>query len=123
PILHNGRAHGVATYVNRAGPTPHPPFQPEDMERARQFTVLESAVLRHLERLRQLDRFGAYDLAVAWAALDPQGAAAAPRPDGRGHVEPWAKMLQHLERLSQDDQDFCADLVAFVARRRNWELG
>ena len=59
---------GVATYVNRPAP-PHRPFQPAEMERARSYTVLEGPVLRHLERLRQLDRFGAYDLAVAWAAL------------------------------------------------------
>jgi hypothetical protein len=123
PILHNGRAHGVATYVNRAGPPPHRPFQPAEMNRARAYTVLEGPVLRHLERLRQLDRFGAYDLAVAWAALDSGGPEPAARPDLKGSVEPWARMLQHLERLSQEDQDFCADLVAFVARRRDWEMG
>ena len=122
PILHNGRAHGVATYVNRAGPSQQP-FQPDEMERARAYTVMESAVLRHLERIRQLDRFGAYDLAVAWATLDPGGPGPAVRPSLQGQVEPWARMLQHLERLSQEDQDFCADLVAFVARRRDWELG
>jgi hypothetical protein len=123
PILHNGRAHGVATYVNRPGPPPHRPFQPAEMERARSYTMLEGPVLRHLQRLRQLDRFGAYDLAVAWAALDSGGPDPAARPDLKGNVEPWARMLQHLERLSQEDQDFCADLVAFVARRRDWELG
>jgi hypothetical protein len=124
PILHGGRAQGVAAYVNRTGP-PQAPFRQEEMERARQYTVLQGAVLRHLERLWQLDRFGAYDLAVAWAALDPAGAdPAATRPAGpERHLEPWARMLQHLERLSQEDQDFCSDLVAFVARRRNWELG
>jgi hypothetical protein len=125
PVLHGGRALGVAAYVNRAGPPPDTPFGPDDMDRARQYTVLQGAVLRHLERLWQLDRFGAYDLAVAWAALDPAGAdPAATRPAGpERHLEPWARMLQHLERLSQEDQDFCTDLVAFVARRRNWELG
>ena len=121
PILHNGRAHGVATYVNRTGPPE--PFQPAEMARARAYTVMESAVLRHLERVRQLDRFGAYDLAVAWATLDPGGPGPVVRPNLQGQVEPWARMLQHLERLSQEDQDFCADLVAFVARRRDWELG
>ncbi len=125
PILHGGRAQGVAGYVNRAGPPPPAPFGPDEMERARQYTVLQGAVLRHLERIWQLDRFGAYDLAVAWAALDPAGPdPAAARPAGpERHLEPWARMLQHLERLSQEDQDFCSDLVAFVARRRNWELG
>jgi hypothetical protein len=125
PILHGGRAEGVAVYVNRAGAGPQTPFGQEEMERARQYTILQGAVLRHLERLWQLDRFGAYDLAVAWAALDPAGAdPAATRPAGPDrHLEPWAKMLQSLERLSQEDQDFCTDLVAFVARRRNWELG
>jgi hypothetical protein len=125
PILHGGRAQGVATYLNRAGPPPHAPFQQEEMDRARQYTVMEGAVLRHLDRIRQLDRFGAYDLAVAWAALDPAGPdPAATRPAGpERHLEPWARMLQHLERLSQEDQDFCTDLVAFVARRRDWELG
>jgi hypothetical protein len=95
------------------------------MERARQYTVLQGAVLRHLDRIWQLDRFGAYDLAVAWAALDPAGPdPAATRPAGpERHLEPWARMLQHLERLSQEDQDFCTDLVGFVARRRDWELG
>jgi hypothetical protein len=125
PILHGGRAQGVASYVNRAGPPPHAPFRQDEMERARQYTVLQGAVLRHLERIWQLDRFGAYDLAVAWAALDPAGPdPAATRTAGpERHLEPWARMLQHLERLSQEDQDFCTDLVAFVARRRNWELG
>jgi hypothetical protein len=122
PILHNGRAHGVATYVNRAG-TEQRPFQPDEMERARSYTLLESAVLRHLERLRQLDRFGAYDLAVAWVALDPQGPDPKARPDLRGNAEPWVRLLGHLEQLGQEDQDFCADLIGFVARRRNWELG
>jgi hypothetical protein len=32
-------------------------------------------------------------------------------------------MLQSLERLSEEDQEFCADLVAFVMRRRDFELG
>ena len=125
PILHGGRALGVAAYVNRAGPGPDGPFGQDEMEQARQYTILQGAVLRHLERLWQLDRFGAYDLAVAWAALDPAGAdPVATRPAGpERHLEPWARMLQHLERLSQEDQDFCTDLVAFVARRRNWELG
>jgi hypothetical protein len=125
PILHGGRAQGVATYVNRSGPPPHQPFGPTEIDRARQYTVMQAVVLRHLERLWQLDRFGAYDLSVAWAALDPEGSnPAAPRPSGpERHLEPWARMLQHLERLSQEDQDFCSDLVAFVARRRNWELG
>jgi hypothetical protein len=125
PILHGGRAQGVATYVNRPGAPPYPPFGQDEIERARQFTVMQGAVLRHLERIWQLDRFGAYDLAVAWAALDPAGpdpeATRAAGPDR--HLEPWARMLQHLERLSQQDQDFCSDLVAFVARRRDWELG
>jgi hypothetical protein len=123
PILHGGRAQGVASYVNHAGST-HGPFQQSEMEQARQYTVMQGAVLRHLERIWQLDRFGAYDLAVAWAALDPVGPdPTATRPAGpERHLEPWAKMLQHLERLSQEDQDFCTDLVAFVARRRNWEL-
>jgi hypothetical protein len=123
PILHGGRALGVAAYVNRAGPSPAP-FGQDEMERARQYTVMQGAVLRHLERLWQLDRYGAYDLAVAWAALDPTGpdpeATRAAGPER--HLEPWARMLQHLEQLSQEDQDFCTDLVAFVARRRNWEL-
>jgi len=125
PILHGGRAQGVASYVNRAGPPPHAPFRQDEMERARQYTVMQGAVLRHLGRVWQLDRYGAYDLAVAWAALDPSG----PDPEAtrsagpERHLEPWARMLQHLERLSQEDQDFCTDLVAFVARRRNWELG
>jgi hypothetical protein len=125
PILHGGRAQGVAVYVNRTGPPPYPPFGQEGMERARQYTVMEGVVLRHLERLWQLDRFGAYDLAVAWAALDPAGPdATATRPAGpERHLEPWARMLQNLERLSQEDQDFCTDLVAFVARRRDWEVG
>jgi hypothetical protein len=124
PILHSGRAQGVATFVNRPGPPPHPPFQPAEMERAREYTVMEAAVLRHLQRLRQLAPYGAYDLAVAWAALDPAGPdQAATRPTANANLEPWARMLQHLERLSQEDQDFCADLVAFVARRRDWELG
>jgi GAF domain len=125
PVLHGGRAQGVASYVNRAGPPPHAPFRQEEIERARQYTILEGVILRHLERVWQLDRFGAYDLAVAWASLDPSG----PDPEatrtaapGR-HPEPWARMLQSLERLSQEDQDFCSDLVAFVARRRDWELG
>ncbi len=125
PILHGGRAQGVATYVNRAGPPPHAAFDQAAMEQARRFTVLQGLVLRHLERLWQLDRFGAYDLAVAWAQLDPNGpdpeATRSAAPDRA--LEPWARMLQHLDRLSQEDQDFCSDLVAFVARRRNWELG
>lgn len=123
PILHNGRAHGVATYVNRVAPPWQRPFEPDELERARHYTSLESVVLRHLERLRQLDRFGAYDLAVAWVALDPEGPGPTVRPDLRSHVEPWARMLSHLEQLAQEDQDFCADLVGFVARRRNWEVG
>jgi hypothetical protein len=124
PILRGGRAEGVAVYVNRSAAT-QAPFGQEEMERARQYTVMQGAVLRHLERLWQLDRFGAYDLAVAWAALDPAGPdPAATRPAGPDrHLEPWAKMLQHLERLSQEDQDFCTDLVGFVARRRDWSLG
>jgi hypothetical protein len=126
PVLHGSRVLGVATFVNRPGPPPYTPFRPEEMERARAYTVLEGVVLRHLGRLRQLDRFGAYDLAVAWTALDPSGpdpAAARPWTAPEGDLEPWARMLQHLERLSGEDQDFCADLVAFVARRRSWELG
>jgi hypothetical protein len=123
PILHNGRSHGVATYVNRTAPPLARPFQPDEMEKARSYSLLESAILRHLERLRQLDRFGAYDLAVAWVALDPQGPSPTARPDLRGHVEPWARVLGQMEQLGQEDQDFCADLVSFVARRRNWEVG
>jgi GAF domain len=125
PILHGGRAQGVASYVNRSDSRSQAPFQQEEMEQARQFSVMQGAVLRHLERIWQLDRFGSYDLAVAWAALDAAGPdPASTRAAGPGrHLEPWARMLQHLERLSQEDQDFCSDLVAFVARRRNWELG
>jgi hypothetical protein len=125
PILHGGRAKGVATYINRSGPLPHQPFGPTEIDRARQYTIVQAVVLRHLDRIWQLDRFGAYDLSVAWASLDPEGSSpATPRPAGpERHLEPWARMLQHLERLSQEDQDFCSDLVAFVARRRDWEVG
>ena len=124
PILHGGRSQGVATYVNRPGDPPYPPFGQEEIQCAREYTILQGAVLRHLDRLWQLDRFGAYDLAVAWAALDPAGPdPVATRTGPDRHLEPWARMLQHLERLSQEDQDFCTDLVAFVARRRDWELG
>jgi len=124
PILHNGRALGVATYVNRPGSPPFQPFQPEEMGRARECTLLQAALLRHLQRVRQLVGFGAYDLAVAWAELDPAGSGeAATRPALAHHLEPWARVLQHIERLSHEDQDFCAELVAFVARRRDWKLG
>jgi signal transduction protein with GAF and PtsI domain len=124
PVLQGGRVRGVATYINRPGEPPYRPFQADEMERARQYTVVEGAVLRHLERTWQLDRFAAYDLSVAWAALDPGGAD--PQALKRGpqpRQEPWARLLQSLERLSEKDQEFCADLVAFVMRRRDWELG
>lgn len=124
PILQGGRALGVATYINRDGPPPFRPFQPEEMELARQYALLEGALLRNLERTWHLANFAAYDLSVAWAALDPEGpdpivASAVPER----HVEPWVRLLQTLERLSEEDQEFCADLVAFVMRRRDWELG
>ena len=79
PILHGGRAQGVACYINRSGSSPPGPFRQEEMERARQYTVMQGAVLRHLERIWQLDRFGAYDLNVAWASLRRGGA----RPECR----------------------------------------
>src|SRR5262249_7693966 len=124
PVLQGGRVRGVATYINRPGAPPYQPFQPEEMEQARQYAVLEGAVLRHLERTSQLVRFAFYDLAVAWAALDPAEPAPFAKPAGpRRALEPWARMLQSLERLSEEDQEFCADLVAFVMRRRDFELG
>jgi signal transduction protein with GAF and PtsI domain len=125
PILQGGRVRGVATYINRDGSPPFRPFQPDEMERARQYAVLEGAMLRNLERTRHLADFAAYDLSVAWAALDPSGPDPMPasaRSEG-GRVEPWVRLLQDMERLSEEDQEFCADLVAFVMRRRDWELG
>src|SRR5262249_52758098 len=108
PILQSNKVGGAATYVNRAVSPPLQPLQQEEMEGAREYAVLEGAVLRNLERTWQLARFAAYDLEVAWAALDPAGpdslqAKAGPeRP-----IEPWARMLQHIERLSEEDQEFC----------------
>jgi hypothetical protein len=123
PILHGGRAHGVATYINRTGPPPFQPFQPEEMTRARDYAVLEGVLLRYLERTWELARFAGYDLAVAWAMLDPAGADPGLSHGGPERpAEPWARLLRSLEHLSAEDQEFCADLVAFVMRRRDWEL-
>jgi hypothetical protein len=123
PILHGGRARGVATYINRTGPPPFRPFQPDEMTRAREFAILEGVLLRYLERTWELARFAGYDLAVAWAALDPEGAdPQATRTTPERQAEPWARLLRTLEHLGPEDQEFCADLVAFVMRRRDWEL-
>jgi hypothetical protein len=123
PILHGSRARGVATYINRTSPPPFQPFQPDEMTRARDYAVLEGVLLRYLERTWELARFAGYDLAVAWAALDPEGAdPQATRTVPERPAEPWARLLRTLENLSPEDQEFCADLVAFVMRRRDWEL-
>jgi hypothetical protein len=123
PILHGSRPCGVATYINRTGPPPFQPFQPDEMTRARDYTVVEGVLLRYLERTWELARFAGYDLSVAWAALDPEGAdPTVLRTGPERPAEPWAQLLRHLEHLSEEDQSFCADLVAFVMRRRDWEL-
>jgi hypothetical protein len=124
PILMGGRPRGVATFVNRPGPPPYRPFQPDEIARAVAITRVEGTVLRHLERTWQLSRLADADLATAWQALapgeaaPPAGAAPAELSLQDTEAEPWVRVLQDFEHLSEEDQGFCADLVSFVAQRR-----
>jgi signal transduction protein with GAF and PtsI domain len=117
PILAQGRALGVATYVNRPGEPPFRPFAPEEMATAQRFAAAEAVVLQSWQRTRQLAELASRDLTAmlegaSGAALD-FGSESAP---AARHLEPWAAVLEGMHQLSEHDQAFCAELVALVAR-------
>jgi len=113
PILFGSRVGGVATYVNRLGQPPFQPFQKHEMELARGFAGLEGLLLRYLDRSNQLSRLAVHDL----QALETRMPGAA-LPDA---ADPWARVLQTLDSLPDDDQALCADLVGLIARRQKNE--
>jgi signal transduction protein with GAF and PtsI domain len=114
PVLSQGRALGVATYVNRPGEPPFRPFQPDEMSRAQTFAAVESVVLQSFLRIRQLVELASRDFE---AVLQPGGEFAGPaRVVESSASEPWAAVLQAMHRLSDHDQALCAELVSLVAR-------
>lgn len=106
PVLAQGRALGVATYVNRPGEPPFRPFDLDEMAAAQRFAAVEAVVLQTWQRTRQLVELAARD-------LDEAAGSAAETTSLR---EPWASVLQSIHHLSESDQGLCAELVGVVAR-------
>lgn len=118
PVSHKGRIRGVATYVNRPGPQPYRPFQPEEMELAKTFAVLEGALLHFFEGTRQLSRIVGEELSAGLAIVDTGQPLPVVQPEPvEERVEPWARMLRVLDRLSEEEQLLCADLIHFLEQR------
>jgi hypothetical protein len=119
PILLGSRVGGVATYVNRPGQPPYQPFQQHEMEEARRFAAIEAVLLSHLERTRQLAQVAAHDLEAARASLPqetPESSAGPEEPEVSR--DPWVRVLQEMELLSEEDLALCFDFIGLVARRR-----
>lgn len=110
PVLAQGRALGVATYVNRPGEPPFRPFDLDEMAAAQRFAAVEAVVLQTWQRTRQLAELSARDLD---GVLDEAAASTAEMTPLR---EPWASVLQSIHHLSEADQGLCAELVGVVAR-------
>jgi signal transduction protein with GAF and PtsI domain len=111
PVLSQGRALGVSTYVNRRGEPPFRPFDPEEMATAQRFAAVEAVVLQTWQRTHQLAELAARDFAALLDGIAPISAA-----ETTNLREPWASVLQSIHHLSEHDQALCAELIAVVAR-------
>lgn len=120
PILLAGRARGVATYVNRPGSPPYQPFQQREMEKAYTFAVIEAVLLRHLDYTRRLADLAWNDLT---AALDATPDELSDLSGLRRPAHAWARALQEMESLEEEDQDLGAELIALLGRRRQRRHG
>lgn len=111
PVLSQGRALGVATYVNRPGEPPFRPFDPDEMAAAQRFAAVEAVVLQTWQRTRQLAELAARDFATLLDENAPNSAA-----EAMNILDLWASVLQSIHPLSEHDQTLCAELIAVVAR-------
>jgi signal transduction protein with GAF and PtsI domain len=111
PVLAQGRALGVATFVNRPGEPPFRPFDLDEMAAAQRFAAVEAVALQTWQRTRQLADLAAHDFA---ALFDEP--AAIPRAEIINLRDPWASVLHSIHHLSEHDQTLCAELIAVVAR-------
>ncbi len=123
PILLGGRAHGVATYVNRPGGPPFQPFQLEEMTKAQAFAGVEAVLLRYWERTSQLARLAAHDLAAVLGTTAPEAPAPGQDLDAGGHADPWTQMVGDQEGLAEEDRALCIEFVALLKRRRQGRSG
>lgn len=115
PIFHRDRVEGVFTWVNRPGEPPHEPFSPDEVRLACTLAAVAGPILHYWQRQRQLARLLTRDVLAALSGDTGSVEAAEQMPAA---TEPWARVLEVMDRLPREDQELCAALVEVIQRQR-----
>ncbi|MBL8852052.1 MAG: GAF domain-containing protein [Planctomycetaceae bacterium] len=121
PVLDREEILGVATFVNRPDGQPAEPFGPAEIAWSSRLTDLAAAGLRYYSRVCVQERLLAADVLAAaerFADMDSEHGST-PQFEDRDLLDsaPLARAMLALERLSDNDQDLAADLLAVLSSR------